>query len=128
MKSLCLLVSLSLLVSSCASIFNGTTERIHVRSDVPGTKLYLNNKEIGTQTASFQIAKKRMDEALISARKEGCGEAVTEIDTKFNPNTLWGILIDLGIISIFVVDWAINGATQEAERRDYVLNPTCKHS
>lgn len=112
--------------SSCASIFNGTTERIHVRSDNPNTKLYMDNKEIGTGSATVTVAKKEMHEIRFSAKKMGCNDASTEIDTKFNPNTLWGILIDLGLVSIFLIDWAANGATREAARRDYVLNPVCE--
>jgi hypothetical protein len=38
---------------------------------------------------------------------------------------LLGFLLDLGIISILIVDWGSTGAVLEAERTNYLLNPEC---
>ncbi len=121
------LLTVALLVfnSSCASMFSGTTERIHVKSDVPGTKLYMDNEEIGTDSASVTVAKKRLGKVMFTAKKEGCSSPSTDVATKFDSTTLLGILIDFGLISILVIDWGINGAVKEAERTNYVLNPVC---
>lgn len=106
-------------------MFSGTSQNILLRSDVKGTKLYLNNEEIGTDTASVQISKKNLKNAVLIAKKSGCSDYSTHINTKFDATSLLGILLDLGIISILVVDWGITGAVSEAERTNYLLNPTC---
>lgn len=125
MKSLSLIMSTVLVLTSCASIFNGTTEKFHLRSDDPTTKIYMDNQEIGTGSASVTVPKKGMADITFSAKKQGCSDAMTEIQTKFNPNTLWGLLLDLGIVSILIIDWGINGSTREASQKSYVLNPSC---
>lgn len=113
------------LTTGCASMFSGTSQNILLRSDVKGTKLYLNNEEIGTDTATVQISKKNLKNSVLIAKKAGCSDYQTNINTKFDATSLLGILLDFGIITILVVDWGITGATSEAERTNYVLNPTC---
>jgi len=110
---------------SCASMFSGTSEKIRVRSDVPGTKLYLDDEEIGTDEATVKIAKKKLKNTYLVAKKEGCKSKKIEIETKFDPITLLGIFLDFGIVTIGIVDWASTGAVFEAERTNYVLNPVC---
>lgn len=110
---------------SCASMFSGTSEKIRVRSDVPGTKLFLNDEEIGTDEATVKIAKKKLKDSQIIARKEGCKSKKVDIETKFDPITLLGLFVDFGIVTIGLIDWASTGAVFEAERTNYVLNPVC---
>ena len=110
---------------SCASMFSGTSEKIRVRSDVPGTKLFLNDEEIGTDEATVKIAKKKLRDSQLIAKKEGCKPKKIDIQTKFDPLTLLGLFVDLGIVTIGIVDWASTGAIFEAERTNYVLNPVC---
>lgn len=85
----------------------------------------MGSEEIGKDNATVTVAKKHLKETYFVAKKEGCMDARVEVATKYDATSLLGVLIDLGIISILVVDWGINRATTEAERRDYVLNPTC---
>jgi hypothetical protein len=127
MKSVLNLIIMAILILnvSCASMFSGTSQRIKVRSDIPGTKLYLDDEEIGTNETTVTVAKKRLKEVQLIAKKEGCETKRTDIETKFDSTSLLGLLIDFGLISILVVDWGINGAVREAERTNYVLNPVC---
>ncbi len=111
--------------TGCASMFSGTTQNFLVRSDISGTKLYLNNEEIGTDTATVQISKKKLKNSVLLAKKPGCSDYSTHINTKFDATSLLGILLDFGLISILVVDWGITGAVSEAERTNYILNPKC---
>lgn len=124
MKYLSLILSVTLF-TGCASMFSGTTQNILVRSEVKGTKLYLNNEEIGTDSASVQISKKNLRNAVLMAKKPGCSDSQTFINTKFDATSLLGILIDFGLVTILVVDWGITGAVNEAERTNYLLNPSC---
>lgn len=113
------------LVSGCASIINGTTETIHVRSYERGTKLYLNEKEIGTDVAKVIIPKKDLKHSILFAKKDGCQDQSTFIRTRFDSISLFGLLIDFGLISILAVDWAYTGAIHQADKANYVLTPEC---
>jgi hypothetical protein len=125
MKKLSLILAQLILFSSCASMFSGTSEKIKLSSDVPGTKFYLEDEELGTDSATVKIAKKKLSETRFTAKKDGCKASHVDVQTKFDSTSLWGILLDFGIISILVVDWGITGAVREAERTNYVLNPKC---
>ncbi len=120
-----LVVAISLLNFGCASMFSGTSQTIALRSEQRGTKFYLNNEDIGSDSTVVQISKKNLKNSILVAKKQGCSDAHLSIPTKFDPLSLLGILIDFGIISIIVIDWAVTGAVQEAERTSYVLNPNC---
>ncbi|HXH75808.1 MAG TPA: hypothetical protein VNJ08_12615 [Bacteriovoracaceae bacterium] len=124
--SLNLIVLASLLLTtSCATIMSGKTDTIHVRSTVPGTKFYLNNTHFGTDDGSIEISKKRLKEAGIYARKDGCETAFTEIETRFDKVSLLGIFLDFGMVSILVIDWGVYGSVREAKKLNYVLSPKC---
>ena len=125
MRSLAVLLVMSMLLGSCASIIHGTTDVISVRSNEKDTTLFLNGSEIGKDSATVTVAKDKLSSSVIRASKRGCRDATERIDTKFDPTTLWGILIDYGIISILVIDMAINGATSRAAQTDYVVTPQC---
>lgn len=120
-----IIVGIMVTTTGCATMFNGSSQSILLRSDVKGTKLFLNNEEIGTDTATVQISKKNLRNSILTAKKPGCSDYSTHINTKFDATSLLGILIDFGIVSVLVVDWGITGAVNEAERTNYVLNPTC---
>ena len=111
---------------SCASILKGTTETIHVKSEVPGTRLYLGKHEIGTDSGSIKVSKKRLKNAQLRAEKEGCETTKISIPTRFDNTTLLGLFLDLGVVSILIVDWGIYGSTQEAQKLSFVLSPVCK--
>ena len=119
------LPALALLLSGCASIINGTSENIDIHSEEKGAAIYLNDERIGTGSASVKIPKSRLSSSLIRVSKPGCDDAVKSVQTTFDSAALLGIFWDFGIVSIFVVDWAMTGATQKAERTSYLLAPVC---
>lgn len=126
MRAISLVVIMALLMSGCASMFHGTKENIHVRSDEPGTVFFVNNREIGKGTsASTTIPKKRLGDATLMAKKAGCLSKSSPVETQFDGITLLGILIDLGIVSILIVDWGSTGAVTKAAQTNYILTPDC---
>jgi hypothetical protein len=122
------LVCLLLLVStSCAAIFNGTSETIHLRSDQQQTRFFANDRDLGTGSSAIAtIPKNQLKRTVLRATKEGCEDAVGPVATGFDAVTLLGLLLDLGIVSIVVVDWAATGAITKASQHSYVLTPTCQ--
>lgn len=126
LRTISLVVLISFLLTGCASIFNGTKETIYVRSDEPDTKFFVNNREIGKGTSAVTIVpKSNLSHAVLRAEKTGCNTKSSPIETSFDAVSLLGILIDWGIISILIIDWAINGAVTKAAQVDYVLTPEC---
>lgn len=124
-----LLVIVSFLVSGvsgCAAMFHGSSETIHVRSEEADTRFFVNEREIGKGTSAVTaLPKKGLSKAVLRAEKQACITKSTPIPTEFDALTLLGILIDFGIISILVVDWAATGAVTKAAQTDYVLTPEC---
>jgi len=123
------LVIVTFLVSSvtgCATIFHGESETIHVRSEEADTLFFANERDIGKgTTAVTSLPKKGLSKAVLRAEKAGCGTKSVPIPTEFDALSLLGILIDFGLISILVVDWAATGAVNKASQTDYVLTPEC---
>lgn len=124
--SLVLLASVLSVTTSCAAIFHGTSETLHVRSEESGTSFFLNERDIGTGTSAITtIPKKQLGRATLRAVKEGCNDRSVPVAGEFDAITLLGLLIDFGIISILVVDWGATGAINRAAQTDFVLTPEC---
>ena len=125
-KIISLMVMAALFSSGCASMFHGTKDTVYVRSEEPDTHFYCNNRDLGKGTmAVVTISKSDLSSSTLRAEKIGCNTKIAPIDTEFDATTLLGILIDWGIISILMVDWAANGAVTRSSHSDYVLTPDC---
>mgnify|MGYP003574905157 CR=1 FL=1 len=125
MKSFTLLLTFSLLSQSCATMFTGTNEKIHLNSQTPGTQFYTKDQLIGTETATLVIPRKELKGTRIYASKAGCEDVYVDVQTEFNETTLLGLFLDFGIVSILIVDWLGRGAVTEASRTLYHMNPIC---
>jgi hypothetical protein len=105
-------------------MFNGSKETIYVRSEVPGTRFFANERELGTGTSAVvTLSKKELGRTVLRAEKEGHHTKSMPIATEFDGTTLLGILIDWGIFSIVCIDWLGTGAVRKAAQTDYVLTP-----
>ena len=115
------LVSSSL--SGCAAMFHGSTQQVSVRSNVPGTELFVNEAYVGKDNGVtiFQKSKNYM----VTARKAGCTDTTVPASKSFDAITLLGILIDFGIISVLLIDGAATGAWQQFDQTSYVIDPRC---
>src|SRR5207247_1585541 len=126
MRRLLAAVTAMALTPGCATIFRGTSETIHVRSEVPDTTFYAGAQEIGKGTSAVTtIEKKALKKTTLRAEKPPCNTKTTPLMTAFDGVSLLGILLDLGLISILVVDGAATGAWTHATQTDYILTPEC---
>jgi hypothetical protein len=107
----------------CAAIFHGSSQEVHIRSNVPDADLYVNEGYVGkgSGVASF----KKNSSYTITARKEGCTAASVPASKSFDAVTLLGILIDFGIISILIIDGAATGAWSQFDQTNFVIDPAC---
>src|SRR4051812_34503052 len=89
-------VSSMLLVSmtGCATMFNGSSQVMSIRSNDDDAKLYVNEMYIGKGNGTQTFRKK--ENYRITARKEGCKDTSVIATKSFDPTCLLGILIDWG--------------------------------
>ncbi|MBI3585445.1 MAG: hypothetical protein HY096_16035 [Nitrospinae bacterium] len=128
-KMIAVIVVISFFVSSCAAMFHGTKESIHVRSEESDTSFFVNERSIGKGTSAVTtVPKNKLKSVVLRAEKEGCNTKSSPIETEFDSITLLGVLLDLGIVSILVIDWGATGAVTKASQTDYVLTPECHKS
>lgn len=126
MKKTTTLITLLFFLNSCAAMFHGTKETIHVRSEKPNTIFFAGEQEIGRgSNAVTTISKKKLSKTTLRAEKNGCSTKTVPIETKFDGVSLLGLLLDLGLISILVVDLGATGAVHQAAQTDYILTPEC---
>jgi len=104
-------------------MFHGSTQQVAVRSNVPGTELFVNEAYVGKESGvtSFQKSKNYM----ITARKAGCTDTTVPASKSFDAITLLGILIDFGIFTVLIIDGAATGAWQQFDQTSYVIDPRC---
>ena len=122
--SVSVMLASTILLSSCATILKGTKETIYVRSNLPHTTFYANERELGTGTSAIvTIPKKKLGKTILRAEKQGCHSKTTSIETSFDATTLLGLFWDCGIISIVCVDWLGTGAVTKADQTEYILTP-----
>lgn len=62
---------------------------------------------------------------MITARKAGCDATTVPASKSFDAITLLGILIDLGIFTVLLIDGAATGAWQQFDQSSYVVDPRC---
>ena len=112
------------ITTGCASMFNGGSEMIYLRSNEPNTTFYANARELGTgTTAVTSISKKQLKKTTLHAKKPGYNSVSTPIETEFDSTSLLGIFVDYGVFSIICVDWLGTGAITKASQNDYILTP-----
>ena len=124
MKKIFILFSI-LTLSACASMFSGTNENFIIRSEDDDTKLYFNSEYIGKGTGHITVSKKNIKNAIIRAEKKGCTPAIKRVETKIDPTTFLGCLIDFCVFTVLAVDWGATGAINEAIQTNYLITPTC---
>jgi hypothetical protein len=117
------LLTVITLLSGCASMFNGESQQVAIRSNQPDVDLYVNEAFIGRGNGITTFKKK--DEYVITARKEGCMPVSIPASKSFDATTLLGVFIDFGIISILAIDGAGTGAWRKFDQTSYVIDPQC---
>ena len=92
----------------------------------PKAELYLNDQQIGVGTAVTTVQRDKT--YTIQAKRQGCETSTVQTGYKFDPVAWTGLLVDLGIISILVVDMGITGAAWKTNPIDYTVTPVCPAS
>ena len=115
--------AVGVLNSGCAAILSGSSSKLHVQSEEPDSKIYVDGEFIGTREGVIEVSKK--DSPTITVHKDGCDDGKAVVDKEFDPVTLLGLLWDFGLISILVVDLAATGAVNKFKHTDFTVSPHC---
>lgn len=110
-------------LTSCASMFHGSTQQVAIRSNVSGAELYVNEAYVGKDNGVTVFQKNK--NYSITARKKGCTDTTVPASKSFDATTLLGVLIDFGVVSVFLIDGAATGAWQQFDQTSFVIDPRC---
>lgn len=87
------------LFSGCATVINGTTQRIDVDSVPQGAVVYVDGSQYGTTPAVLSLS--RNSEHTVRIAKEGYGSREVRVTKKFNTTTSGNFFIG-GLIGVAV--------------------------
>ena len=119
-----ILVSLFFVVAistGCSTIIHGNSDRVVVHSMEKGTQIFVDGMPRGKNYAELNL--KRGDDHTILVKKPGCQDMLMQTNSQFDPTSLLGVFIDLGIISI-PID-LISGAAWKTSPTSYSVSPIC---
>ena len=92
-------VAAVLAAAGCATMANGTTQRIRVTSDPPGASVFLDGRPVGT-TPTQITASRRNREPVIGIQKEGFQPATYRIERREDWSTvLWDVALGVAIVA-----------------------------
>jgi len=111
-----------LTLTGCASAIHGTTDQIYINSLEKGTTIYVNNIPKGRDNIVTEVSRRSKHE--IRVEKDNCQSISETTGRKFDLTSLFGVLIDFGIVTI-PADFVIGGALATSPTT-YTLTPICK--
>lgn len=109
--------------SGCATVLHGTEQAVSIRSKDPSAQIFVDEKYLGKGEVTAWLPKKGNPKIVV--KKAGCQNAELVIPKKVDNWSFLGIAIDLGLVSILVVDWAITGAVHQFAPTQFTLTPQC---
>ena len=110
MKKLSLLISLIILMSSCATIFTGTKTNIMFNSEPSGATVEMDGLEIGTTPLTYPV--KKSFDGIIAFEKDGYQRKSIGLQKSFNAVSI----INLGSILGWIIDVA-TGAVKKFDQK-----------
>lgn len=110
-------------LTGCAAMFHGRNDQVTVVSGDPDAKLYVDAIYLGKGSGTTFV--KRNTVHTVFAKKKGCADGIVQTQTSFDAVSLLGILIDLGLVSMLVVDWGATGAMWKTDPLLYSVTPNC---
>lgn len=118
---------LALQIVGCATIINGTTEKIKILANENETKVFINDVYLGLTgpEVPLEVTIPKKGEVTFVGKKDNCGETEKKLNRVLDPTTLLGILIDRGLFSILLVDVFGTNAWMHSDQPVYFLTLKC---
>ena len=106
----------SVLLTSCATIFTGTKDRISFKTNVPGATVYINGVEQCKTPCSTNV-KRKLGDTEVEIKLDGYETRLITLDKEFNIVSV----INLGNLLGWGID-AISGAVMKYDRKAYDID------
>ncbi len=87
------------LLASCAAVLSGGEDLVTVNSTVDGARILIDGELIGTNSVASPVRRGKKPHTL-RIEHDAYLPIETVMETKFDPRSLLGILIDFGILTI----------------------------
>ncbi|TMX56475.1 PEGA domain-containing protein [Vibrio rotiferianus] len=123
MKKLVLLSSAILALSGCSTIINGASQQVVIRGKNLDEKVYVNGNYMGSGNVVTSF--KKSNDYVITIEKEDCESVTVPVSKSFDPTTLLGLPIDLGVFSILLIDGAATGSWEKFDQTYYSVDLNC---
>lgn len=108
-----LVISSTIALASCATIFSPSSDQVTFNSTPPGAKVYINGGYVGKTSLTTPI-KRSTSTPAISIKKDGYETTAVPLQTEFNSTSWFNVLFPIG----FVVD-AATGNLMKASQYSY---------
>ena len=102
------ILAISISLSSCATIFSGTTDDISFRSDPPGATILIDGLEQGETPATITVKRPGFGETQVTLELDGYEDKVFTLQSEFNAVS---ILNFAGLVG-----WAVDIATGAVQK------------
>ena len=102
MKTVSILLVFSILLSSCATIFTGTSDTLVINSQPEGARVLINGIEQGRTPATISV-KRKLGETIVDLRLDGYENRTFVLGQEFNGVSVINLLC--------VLCWGIDAAT-----------------
>lgn len=112
-----LLLSTTLLLGGCATLFSGTDEDVTFRSEPSGADVVMDGIVIGQTDGTIEVDRVALEDADVVVRLEGYEDRRFELDKEFNTVSILNIFVPIG----FVID-ALTGALFRYDKKEYTVD------
>ena len=116
MKKIFLILSVGFLMTSCATLFTGTSEMITIDSNVDGATVKFDGMKMGTTPFNYKV--KKSFKGMVTVEAEGYEDERFQLQKSFNAISLINLLALPGVILTFGIDLA-TGAINKFDMKGY---------
>ena len=116
MKKIFLILSVGFLMTSCATLFTGTSEMITIDSNVDGATVKFDGMKMGTTPFNYKV--KKSFKGMVTVEAEGYEDERFQLQKSFNAISLINLLALPGLVVTFGIDLA-TGAINKFDMKGY---------
>ena len=113
MKKIIFILVASIAVTSCATIFSGTKDRITFNTNVKGAKIFIDGSEICTTPCTESIGRK-LGDTEIQIKLDGYDTKIVRLDKEFNVISV----LNLGNLLGWAID-VVTGSVMKYGKKNY---------
>lgn len=110
------------ILSGCATVIKGDTQKVFLRSDNPETVFYVDGKRLKDGVGFFEY--KKGESYTVKGEVQGCKDVVVQTENVFDNTSLLGFVLAPVTVP---VDF-YTGAAFKPQLSTIVINPICEEN